>query len=120
MRALQEHSPQHRKWLLMHDHKQVLALFRTFRFWRWFAIAWLPAACAIGYRAWTDFAAAPVFGGAFLSLGVTAILVQSLLRRMVISNAGVFLRESEPVRFWLSNLLMALGYCFVVIGILRV
>jgi len=118
--ALQKHSPQNRKWLLVHDHRQVLALFRSFRFWRWFAIAWLPAACAIGYRALTDFAAVPVFGGAFVSLGFTAILVQSLLRRMVISNTGVFLRESEPARFWLSILLIALGYCFVIVGILKV
>jgi hypothetical protein len=120
MRAsFQDHPPQHRKWLLVHDHKQALALFRSFRFWRWFAVAWLPAAGAVGYRAWTDFAATPVFGGGFMSLGVTAILVQSLMRRMVISNVGVFLRESEPVRFWLSNILLAFLYCFVVVGILR-
>ena len=119
MSALRDHSPQHRKRLLVHDHKQDVALFRTLRFWRWFAIAWLPAVGAVGYRVWTDFAAAPVFGGALISLVVTVILVQSLLTRMVVSNLGVFLRESEPVRFWLLNLLLASGYCFVVAGILR-
>lgn len=119
MSQLQDQSPRHRKWLLRHDHKQVLALFRSSRFWGWFALAWLPALCAIGYRTLTEFSIGPVVGGAFISAGVTAILVQSLLRRMVISNVGVFLRESEPIRFWFSNLLLVLGYCVVILGILK-
>jgi uncharacterized membrane protein YqaE (UPF0057 family) len=61
----------------------------------------------------------PVVVGVFLSAGVTAVLVQSLLRRMVISNVGVFHRESEPLRFWVSIILLALGYSLVVVGILK-
>jgi hypothetical protein len=60
-----------------------------------------------------------IVGGVFLSAGVTAILVQSLLRGRVNSNTGVFLRESEPLRFWINIILLVFGYGIVVIGILR-
>ncbi len=38
---------------------------------------------------------------------------------MVISNLGVYLREWEPIRFWLTNLLLMGGYCFVIFAILK-
>ena len=35
----------------------------TLRFWKWFAVAMVPAGVAITYRACTDYAPAPVLGG---------------------------------------------------------
>ena len=113
MRFHPDQPPQYRKWLLVSDHKQTLALFRSGRFWRRFVVAWLPAFCAIAYRAWTDFAAISVIVGVFVSVGVTAILLHSLLRHGIITILACFCESRS--RFvsgyqsscWLSDIVLS-------------
>ncbi|HEU5126316.1 MAG TPA: hypothetical protein VFW05_19900 [Verrucomicrobiae bacterium] len=111
-------SPQNPKTQHVSDHKQALAILRSKRFWKWFFPVWFPAACAIAYRIWVDFSPIPVIGGTFISIFLTAALLQSLLRGRVISNVGIFRRRTAPVRFWFEIMLLGCSYCFVVIGIL--
>ena len=108
-----------RSMRLLNAQQNALMLYRTGRFWGWFGLAWFPALFTTGYRAWLNFALAPVIGGAVFSAGIATILVQALLTQMVVTNRGVFLRQSEPIRFWVFNLVLFLGYCAVMVGILK-
>ncbi len=111
-------SPQDRNLLLVND-KGILDLFRSDRFWIRFGLAWLPALCAVGYRSLTNYSFGPVVGGALFSAGATVIFLQFIITGMVVSNLGVFLRESEPIRFWFSIFLVILVYCTLMIWILK-
>lgn len=119
MNYLKEYPPHQRKDFLGNDYKSVLALFRTGRFWRWFTFAWLPSLVAIVYRIWTNYSAMPVVLGFFLSAGFTAGLVQSMLRRMAITNKGIYLRESEPCRYWFTIILTALAISLIIVATLK-
>jgi hypothetical protein len=119
MNHLKDYPPHQRKGYLEKDYKSVIALFCTGRFWGWFALAWLPSFVAIVYRTWASFAPMPVFVGAILSAGATAILVQSLLRSMTITNTGVYLQKSEPFRYWLTNILTALAIGLIIVATLK-
>ena len=110
---------QFEKWRLVHDSKGALVLYRSFRFWKWVLIAMLPAIAAIVVRASTNYAAGPIIGGAFVALGIAALLVHSFLRRGVISNMGVFLRDSDPIPYWLSIVILLLFYVIAILGILK-
>jgi hypothetical protein len=102
------------------EHKHVLKLFRSSTFWGWCAVASFPAVGAGIYRACTSFAIGPVAGGLVIAVCICVLGVQSLLRGRIISNKGIFLRRSEPVRFWLSMALLLALYTLALIGILRI
>jgi integral membrane sensor domain MASE1 len=105
--------------MFLDEHEHVLALFRSLRFWVWWGIALVPALGAVVYRAWTDFAAAPVFVGLILAVGISVAAVQSVVRGRAITNRGIFLRRSEPIRFWGSIVLLVVIYGLVVLAILK-
>ena len=105
--------------MFLDEHERVLALFRSLRFWVLCGIALIPALGAVIYRAWTSFAAGPVFVGLILAVGIAVAAVQSVVRGRAITNRGIFLRRSEPVRFWASIVLMVAMYTMVVLGILK-
>jgi hypothetical protein len=107
------------KWRLVHDHKAALALYRSSYFWKWVSIAMLPAIAAIFVRASTNFSAGPIVGGGFVGFGIAALLVHSFLRRGIISNLGVFLRDSDPIPYWLSIVFLLGFYVFAILGILK-
>ena len=111
-------SSSERKLAFAKEHWHVLALFRSWQFWIWCAVALVPACGAAVFRALTSFAAGPVFGGLILALGVTMIIVQSVARGRSITNKGIFLRDAEPVRFWASVGMSVILYGLAVLGIL--
>lgn len=113
-----DQTKQFEKWRLV-DSKDALVVYRSFRFWKWVLVAMLPAIAAIVVRASTNYAAGPIIGGAFLALGITALLVHSFLRRGIISNMGVFLRDSDPIPYWLSIVFLLLFYVFSILVILK-
>ena len=114
-----DQTKQFEKWRLVHDYKDAVVLYRSSRFWKWVLVAMLPAIAAIVVRASTNFSAVPIIGGTFVALGIAALLVHSFLRRGVISNFGVFLRDSDPIRYWLSIVVLLFFYVFAILGILK-
>jgi len=113
-------SSRDRKLLFANEHQPVLRLFRSSSFWTWLGVATLPAIGASIYRGCTSFAFGPVVGGLVIAVCICVLGVQSLVRGRIISNTGVFLRYSEPVRFWLSILLLLALYGLAIIGILKI
>jgi len=105
--------------MVLHEHEHVLGLFRSLRFWAWCGIALVPALAAAAYRTWTSFALTPILVGLTLTVGISVVIVQSLLRGRAITNRGVFLRCSEPVRFWSSIIVLAVMYCLAVVGVVK-
>lgn len=108
-----------RKLMFVDEHEHVLAVFRSLRFWVWCGIGLVPALGAVVYRAWTSFAAVPVCGGLVLASGICVLAVQSVVRGRAVTNKGIFLRRSEPVRFWGSMLLLVVMYGLAILGILK-
>jgi hypothetical protein len=108
-----------RKLTFLDEHERVIVLFRSFRFWRWCGIALVPALVAVVYRAWTSFAVGPVVVGLVLASTICVAAVQSVLRGRAITNTGIFLRRSEPVRFWGAIGLLVAMYGLAILGILK-
>ena len=108
-----------RKLMFTHEHKHVLALFRSLRFWAWCGVVLVPALGTIAYRAWTAFEWTPILLGLFLALGIAVLAVQSVARGRVITNTGIFIRRSEPIRFWISMIGLGAMYALLIVAILR-
>lgn len=95
------------------------ALLKTKRFWQWFIIAWLPCLAAIAWRIGVDKKPGPAIIGALISAGFTIVLTQSVLAGRVSSNQGTWFRETEPVRYWISMIVLGLIYGLCIVAILQ-
>ena|SRR5829696_2034838 len=109
-----------RQVMFTDEHKHALALFRSLRFWLWCGVASVPAVGAIVYRAWSSFVGFPVWLGLVIAVGICVAVLQSLFRGRVITNTGIYVRRSEPVRFWGMIVFLIAMYGLVIWGILKV
>ena len=119
MRPVDTPSSLERKAMFTDEHKHVLVLFRSLRFWVWCGVASVPAVGAVVYRAWSSFVSVSVFVGLVIAIGLSVAALQSLFRGHAITNTGIYLRRSEPVRFWGSILVLIAMYGLMVWVILR-
>ena len=109
-----------RQVMFTDEHKHVLVLFRSLRFWGWCGVASVPAIGAVVYRAWSSFVGVSVLVGLVIAAGICVVTLQSLFRGRVITNTGIYVRRSEPVRFWGVIVFLVAMYGLVIWGILKV
>jgi hypothetical protein len=110
-----------RKLAFINEHKHVLALYRSWRFWVWWSVASIPAVGAVLYRAWSSaFPGFPVWVGLIIGMGFCVGGLQSVFRGHVITNTGIYVRRAEPVRFWGSIAFFAAMYGVAIFAILKV
>jgi hypothetical protein len=120
MRPVDTPSSLERQLMFTDEHKHVLILVRSLRFWVWCGVASVPAFGAVVYRAWSSFVGVPVLVGLVIAVGICVAVLQSLFRGRAITNTGIYVRRSEPVRFWGVIVFLVAMYVVMIWAILKV
>jgi hypothetical protein len=91
-----------------------VSLFRTRRFWGWFVGLWFPCPMVLAARVSNGTDSFLLLIAAVISAGATVASVQTILLEKAQINLETYTRRHQPVRYWVSLVVMLLVHVVLV------
>lgn len=110
MDALRALPPEKRKYALLNEYRRILQIYRSRAFLVRLTLAALPVVGVGLCRILADRNFYVTSVGALIALGAATLMIQSWILGRISCTHRIFLRESEPIRYWIAQISLCAGY----------